>query len=88
MFLTTVVFLLSTAVSSIQCQSYVQPEQIHISYGGSPSSVWITWVTFEDTNTLNKGSVVEYGKGKLTDVKYGTRTEFVDGGPEHRKIFS
>ncbi|KAI6224061.1 Purple acid phosphatase [Aphelenchoides besseyi] len=54
-----------------------QPEQIHLAYGGAPSRMSITWVTFDDT----EDSFVQYGEnGKLGRTVRATISRFVDGG--------
>lgn len=59
---------------------YYQPEQIHISYGDSPSEMVITWSTKDSTNA----SVVEYGIGGLILKTYGSSKQFEDGGKGRR----
>jgi len=70
--------------ASIDAQVFVQPEQIHLSYGGDPSLMWVTWVTFDDIATP---PLAEIGQGALTDTVKGTTTKFVDGGSEKRTIY-
>lgn len=62
---------------------HFQPEQIHIAYGDEPSSMVVTWSTFNDTNS----SVVEYGINGLNFKTTGYRTLFVDDGTEKRKQY-
>lgn len=63
-----------------------QPEQIHLSYGSTPSEMVITWVTLNQTYT----SLVEYGfydgQLKMKTVS-GSQKRFEDGGDEKRKIY-
>ncbi|KAL2099372.1 hypothetical protein ACEWY4_005852 [Coilia grayii] len=64
---------------------WTQPEQIHISYPGSPGSMLITWITLNKTD-----SVVEYGVwgGKLFELTAkGQAALFEDGGSEKRTMF-
>ncbi|KAI6193172.1 Purple acid phosphatase [Aphelenchoides besseyi] len=54
-----------------------QPEQIHLAYGGAPSRMSITWVTFDDTDN----SFVQYGEnGKFGRTVKATISRFVDSG--------
>ncbi|XP_072023967.1 acid phosphatase type 7-like [Amphiura filiformis] len=59
---------------------WLQPEQVHLSATGDPTQMMVTWSTFNDT----KESTVEFGfqVENMTMTAYGSRTKFVDGGPE------
>jgi len=78
------IFLLGSLLATVQAQLYVQPEQVHLSYGGEPSLMWVTWVTFDNISTT---PLAEYGIGNLSNAAKGTTTKFVDGGKEQRKIY-
>ncbi|XP_074654205.1 acid phosphatase type 7-like isoform X2 [Tubulanus polymorphus] len=70
----------------LYCQViYVQPEQIHLSYGGNPTEMVVTWVTLNDTGT--NGTLLEYGKQQLSTMVHGKSTAFRDGGSEHRILY-
>lgn len=68
---------------TVQGQTYVQPEQIHLSYGGDPSRMFVTWVTFDNTTQ----SFVDYGIKQLTNRTSGSMTKFVDGGSAKRTLY-
>ncbi|CAD5231609.1 unnamed protein product [Bursaphelenchus xylophilus] len=54
-----------------------QPEQIHLSYGGHPSTYLVTWLTFDDTQS----SQVQFGDDLI--MRFNATSEisrFVDGG--------
>ncbi|CAJ0957279.1 unnamed protein product, partial [Mesorhabditis belari] len=63
-----------------------QPEQIHLSYGGSPSTMFVTWLAFDDTGN----GFVEWGEGRAMDRKSTAHVYlFQDGqsGSVDRYIF-
>ncbi|XP_059483702.1 acid phosphatase type 7 [Neocloeon triangulifer] len=62
---------------------FFQPEQIHISYGDSPSEMIVTWSTVDPT----EHSIVEYGIGGLILNTHGRAEVFIDGGKKSRTQF-
>ncbi|XP_075547053.1 acid phosphatase type 7 isoform X2 [Dermacentor variabilis] len=62
---------------------YVEPEQVHLSYGALPTQMLVTWTTFDPTND----SVVEFGEDGLDRQATGQSTKFYDGGSERRLIY-
>ncbi|XP_018644223.1 acid phosphatase-related [Schistosoma mansoni] len=59
------------------------PEQVHIALGEQPSTISITWVTQENTES----STVLYGTKLLNMKSTGYVKEFIDGGREQRKMY-
>ena len=53
-----------------------QPEQIHIAYGGEPSLILVTWLTFDDVGA----SAVEWGEKMANFTRVAANSSrFVDG---------
>ncbi|XP_025104271.1 acid phosphatase type 7-like [Pomacea canaliculata] len=62
---------------------YVQPEQVHLSYGDVPTEMVVTWVTQDTTSA----STVMYGLSDLNQTASGSMTTFVDGGSQRRTLY-
>ncbi|CAG9535795.1 unnamed protein product [Cercopithifilaria johnstoni] len=69
--------------SANQGPYYAQPEQIALTYGGNVSSMWITWLTYNDTFS----SIVEYGIDDLRWSAKGNSVVFIDGGKQRSKRY-
>ncbi|XP_029475711.1 acid phosphatase type 7 isoform X2 [Rhinatrema bivittatum] len=65
---------------------WTQPEQVHLSYTGDPTSMKVTWTTFSPAP-----SVVEFqrvpGPETFTECATGEATKFVDGGWRQRAMY-
>ncbi|KAL1423490.1 hypothetical protein MTO96_000021 [Rhipicephalus appendiculatus] len=80
-----IIWLLAAATSVVHVGAvlYVEPEQVHLSYGALPTQMLVTWTTFDPTND----SLVEFGKDGLDMQARGHSTKFYDGGSERRLIY-
>ena len=79
-----VIIFISCLVAIVQCQIYVQPEQIHLSLGMEEDEMVATWVTVNKTRT----STVEYGEQiSMNLTALGSATLFTDGGPLKRQMY-
>lgn len=68
---------------------HLEPQQVHLSYWGDPTQMWVTWVTFDNV-TLDSKEIdcfVEWGEGDLTRKTGGTISYFADEGKEKRIIY-
>ncbi|CDS35747.1 iron:zinc purple acid phosphatase protein [Echinococcus multilocularis] len=59
------------------------PEQIHLSLGGEPNSMTVTWTTQHQAST----SAILYGQNEPKIFVSALQTPFVDGGEEQRVIY-
>ncbi|XP_042296608.1 acid phosphatase type 7 [Sceloporus undulatus] len=62
-----------------------QPEQVHLSYPGEPTSMTVTWTTFDRAK-----SIVIFGQDPgeaFSHMAKGSATRFVDGGKLGRAMF-
>ncbi|KAI6233597.1 Purple acid phosphatase [Aphelenchoides fujianensis] len=60
-----------------------QPEQIHLSYGGSPSEMFVTFLTFDDVGP----AIVWFGEDRLDRKVRANTSVFTDEGPLKSKRF-
>ena len=74
-----IVFLFPLLLVQLSPLGEAQPEQIHLSYGYSPSQMVVMWSTPE-----NSSSVVLYGTSqfRLTMSEHGECREFTKGNPD------
>lgn len=84
-FVTLSVLIFATTVRDVTTSWDGQPEQVHLSWHGDATEMWVTWVTL-DVHYAN-ASLVEFGQSGLTRAANGTIETFVDGGTEKRKIY-
>jgi hypothetical protein len=65
--------IIFTSINSIYSQKNgVDPEQIHLSYGTSPSQMIVTWTTLDKVEE----SYVQYGMDQLSYIATGSVKEF------------
>ncbi|KAK3092240.1 hypothetical protein FSP39_000169 [Pinctada imbricata] len=76
------IFFVVSFVSACHSQQQgLTPEQIHLSYGGDPSSMFVTWSTMNQTANATCLYAPSNTAQQMTAT--GTTTKFVDGGAEH-----
>jgi len=68
---------------------YLEPEQVHLSYWGDPTQMWVTWVTLDNHTLDNKpiDSFIQWGENDLTYSANGSVSYFADEGKEKRIIY-
>lgn len=81
----TVTILFVFVTTDVSTEWGGQPEQVHLSWHGDSSQMWVTWVTM-DLQFVNE-SLVEFGEDGLTKAANGSIKAFVDGGKEKREIY-
>ncbi|KAI1284906.1 Purple acid phosphatase 21 [Halotydeus destructor] len=67
--------------------SDVQPQQVHLSLGGNPTEMMVTWVTMDATvgnATVEFGESSEFG---FSESRTGSSSKFTDGGSEKRSMY-
>lgn len=84
------VIVLTVTIDEVLCDKelQVQPEQIHLSLGSTPSQMIVTWLTIDKTRTPK----ARYGEAKgstptLNLQAKGWSTRYVDGGTEQRTMY-
>nr|XP_033812885.1 acid phosphatase type 7 [Geotrypetes seraphini]XP_033812886.1 acid phosphatase type 7 [Geotrypetes seraphini]XP_033812887.1 acid phosphatase type 7 [Geotrypetes seraphini]XP_033812888.1 acid phosphatase type 7 [Geotrypetes seraphini] len=65
---------------------WIQPEQVHLSYTGDPTSMKVTWTTFSPAPSMVEFQKVP-GVENFTECATGKATKFVDGGLQQRTMY-
>jgi len=79
-------FLLCLSICDQACSKpwLMQPEQVHLSWPGDASQMWVSWVTLDEPGVPSQ---VNFGVTPLMDqVSLANSTVFRDEGSDHRNI--